>query len=251
MPLFPVRYRRFDEGESPLSCCIGPECPRIYLADVNLQGRRDVVERGSVRGGSGGRHFRARDRNEDTRSCSGIPPIITLGWWWCNVGISRTLNNRGLKLDNGVLLLAPDGSQAVLPERSEPRLRDLAPGVARRGIPQSKDDYIDHKFVCWETANGNFPFTAWIKHNIPLSSKSLISANQDVADQALFAGMGIGLHPETYAGKRTDLVEVLPPQPDWFVPLWLVTHVDLHRSTKVQALLQFIKDDRSLSWSRS
>ena len=123
--------------------------------------------------------------------------------------------------------------------------------VARRGIPQSKDDYKDHKFVCWETANGNFPFTAWIKHNIPLSSKSLISANQDVADQALFAGMGIGLHPETYARKRTDLVEVLPPQPDWFVPLWLVTHVDLHRSTKVQALLQFIKDDRSLSWSRS
>lgn len=119
--------------------------------------------------------------------------------------------------------------------------------VARHGTPQSKDDYKEHKFVCWETANANFPFTAWIKHNVPLSSKSLISANQGVADQALFAGMGIGFHPETYAQKRTDLVEVLPAQPDWYVPLWLVTHADLHRSNKVQGLLRVMKADRSSS----
>jgi hypothetical protein len=34
---------------------------------------------------------------------------------------------------------------------------------------------------------------------------------------------------------------VLPPQPDWVVPLWLMTHTDLHRSAKVEALLKFIK----------
>ncbi len=80
---------------------------------------------------------------------------------------------------------------------------------------------------------------------MPETSKTLISANQGIADQALFAGMGIGFHPEIYAQKRADLVEVLAPQPDWVVPLWLVTHTDLHRSAKVQALLKFIKNDRS------
>jgi len=119
--------------------------------------------------------------------------------------------------------------------------------VARHGVPQSQDDYQHHAFVCWEVANTNFPFTAWLKKNVPDSSKTLISSNQGVTDQALFAGMGIGFHPEIYAQERSDLVEVLPPQADWVVPLWLVTHIDLHWSAKVQALLKLIKNDQSLS----
>lgn len=117
--------------------------------------------------------------------------------------------------------------------------------VARHGVPKSKEEYKDHRFVCWEPSNSNFPLIGWIKHNIPHSSKSLISENQGVTDQALFEGMGIGFHPETYAQKRTDLVEVYSPQPDWFVPLWLVTHADLHRLNKIQGLLRIIKANRS------
>ena len=119
--------------------------------------------------------------------------------------------------------------------------------VARYGVPQSRDDFRNHRFVCWEQDKTPFPFTGWLRQNVPETSKTLISANQGIADQALFAGMGIGFHPEVYAQKRADLVEVLAPQPDWVVPLWLVTHTDLHRSAKVQALLKFIKNDRSSS----
>ena len=39
-----------------------------------------------------------------------------------------------------------------------------------------------------------------------------------------------------------DLIEVMPPRPEWEAPLWLVTHVDLHRTRKVQAFLAFLKD---------
>jgi len=38
------------------------------------------------------------------------------------------------------------------------------------------------------------------------------------------------------------LTEVIPSLDEWSAPLWLVTHVDLHRTTKVQAFLRFIKD---------
>jgi DNA-binding transcriptional LysR family regulator len=117
--------------------------------------------------------------------------------------------------------------------------------VAQYGVPQSHDDYHNHRFVCWEVNNTQFPFTEWLRQNVPETSKTLISANQGVVDQALFAGMGIGFYPEIYRQNRADLVEVLPPQPDWVVPLWLVTHTDLHRSAKVQALLKFIKNGRS------
>jgi DNA-binding transcriptional LysR family regulator len=116
--------------------------------------------------------------------------------------------------------------------------------TARHGIPQSQDDYCNHMFVCWEQNKTPFPFTGWLRKNVPETSKVLISANQGVADQAMLAGMGIGFYPEIYAQKRTDLVEVLAPQPDWAVPLWLVTHTDLHRSVKVQAVLKFVKNDR-------
>jgi DNA-binding transcriptional LysR family regulator len=38
------------------------------------------------------------------------------------------------------------------------------------------------------------------------------------------------------------LTEVIPSLDEWSAPLWLVTHVDLHRTTKVQAFLRFMKD---------
>ena len=34
----------------------------------------------------------------------------------------------------------------------------------------------------------------------------------------------------------------MPPREEWSAKLWLVTHVDLHRTTKVQAFLSFLKD---------
>jgi DNA-binding transcriptional LysR family regulator len=40
----------------------------------------------------------------------------------------------------------------------------------------------------------------------------------------------------------TNLVEVLPTRAEWDSPLWLVTHVDLHRTRKVQAFLAHLKE---------
>ena len=35
---------------------------------------------------------------------------------------------------------------------------------------------------------------------------------------------------------------IFPPRPEWNSQLWLVTHVDLHRTAKVQTFLAFLKD---------
>ena len=56
------------------------------------------------------------------------------------------------------------------------------------------------------------------------------------------AGAGLGFLPVLAARARSDLIEVMPPRPAWDVPLWLVTHVDLHRTRKVQAFLAHLKD---------
>lgn len=55
---------------------------------------------------------------------------------------------------------------------------------------------------------------------------------------------GIGFYPLHEARKRTDLIEVVAHQDDWQVPLWLVTHVDMHRTAKVQGFLNVLKEQR-------
>ena len=66
---------------------------------------------------------------------------------------------------------------------------------------------------------------------------------------AIAAGAGIGFVSCTQAAQMTGLVQIAPPQPDWATPLWLVSHVDLHRTAKVQALLAFLKE-RAEVWAR-
>lgn len=49
------------------------------------------------------------------------------------------------------------------------------------------------------------------------------------------------------AAEVPGLVQVMEPKPEWAAPLWLVTHMDLHRTTKVQAFLTFLKE-RASGW---
>ncbi len=49
------------------------------------------------------------------------------------------------------------------------------------------------------------------------------------------------------AARHPGLVQVMPPQDDWSGALWLVTHVDLHRTNKVQSFLRHLKE-RSQEW---
>ena len=56
------------------------------------------------------------------------------------------------------------------------------------------------------------------------------------------AGAGLGFLSTCDVGNDPDLVEVLPSRPEWSTPLWLVTHVDLHRTLKVQKLLAHLKE---------
>jgi DNA-binding transcriptional LysR family regulator len=57
------------------------------------------------------------------------------------------------------------------------------------------------------------------------------------------AGAALGFLPVMQARALAGLTEALPPRPDWDTPLWLVTHVDLHRTPRIQLFLKALKDD--------
>jgi DNA-binding transcriptional LysR family regulator len=44
--------------------------------------------------------------------------------------------------------------------------------AGRHGVPQSQDDYCNHRFVCWEQNKTPFPFTGWLRKTCPGEAKS-------------------------------------------------------------------------------
>ena len=71
----------------------------------------------------------------------------------------------------------------------------------------------------------------------------MFKSNDDQAiKQALLDAVGIGFMFRHEVEKYPQLVELFPPLKEWEVQHWLVTHGDLHRSAKVQAFLEVVRD---------
>ena len=114
--------------------------------------------------------------------------------------------------------------------------------IARHGRPTSLEDVGDHVFIGSADEAPRAPFFAWLKANVPAANVGFQVNQITAARPAMLAGAGIGFST-TWAERGCDEVEmVFPPRPEWNSPLWLVTHVDLHRTPKVQLVLSFLKD---------
>ena len=113
--------------------------------------------------------------------------------------------------------------------------------VAERGIPAGPDDYINHRFVGADNRDSRAPCYQWLRVNVPDANVTWRSSDGLAMEFAVKAGAGIGFLPLAHGQAEPDLVEMLPTRPEWTSPLWLVTHVDMHRTSKVQAALAFLK----------
>ncbi|WP_372833175.1 LysR family transcriptional regulator [Puniceibacterium confluentis] len=114
--------------------------------------------------------------------------------------------------------------------------------VARYGKPQSEDDLDGHRFVAMDNPDSRAPFQRWLRSVVSYDRVVFRSTDARVLERAVLAGTGMGFFNAREVDAYPDLVEVFAPRPDWQVPLWLVTHVDLHRTAKVQAFLKHLKD---------
>ncbi|MEP5729034.1 MAG: LysR family transcriptional regulator [Sulfitobacter sp.] len=110
------------------------------------------------------------------------------------------------------------------------------------GLPQSKSDYAKHRFVAHDDQDSRAPFNIWLRNNVAEQAITFRCTDSRASEAAVLAGAGIGFFATVDAKQHPDLIEVHSPRPEWSVPLWLVTHVDLHRTSKVQALQNFIKE---------
>ena len=119
-----------------------------------------------------------------------------------------------------------------------------APGyIEKFGMPKTDEELRTHRFICHDSETARAPFDRWIRANIPAEQITFRATEQGVMQRAVRAGAGIGFMPLWFARNIADLIQVMPPRDDWSAPLWLVTHVDLHRTMKVQTFTAFLKDE--------
>lgn len=116
-----------------------------------------------------------------------------------------------------------------------------APAYAEAfGLPNSPDEYAAHRFVGPDDGTPRTPYFEWLKQAVPLDAMTFRSNNVASSFEAVKSGLGIGFLPRRVA-EALDCQAICDPAPDWQEDIWAVTHIDLHRSSKVQALLSGIR----------
>lgn len=113
--------------------------------------------------------------------------------------------------------------------------------IDRAGMPENEDDLKNHAFVGHDNDDSKAPFNRWLQETVGPSHISFRTSDIRIMKEAVLAGAGIGFVPLSDVPNHPQLVSVLDSKPEWSSPLWLVTHVDLHRTAKVQSFLTFLK----------
>ena len=116
--------------------------------------------------------------------------------------------------------------------------------VETKGLPSGAGDLANHAFIVPEQFDRRLPFSGWIEKNVPTSQIAVSSKDERVIRHAVFAGLGLGFLSDLDVAGRSDIQPVWGQKDEWSVPLWLVTHVDLNRTEKVQAMLRCIEEQR-------
>jgi DNA-binding transcriptional LysR family regulator len=114
--------------------------------------------------------------------------------------------------------------------------------VDRFGKPASEADFDGHRFVCTDAEVTRAPFHRWLRATVHPDQITYAATEAAALEQAVRSGAGIGFLMTLRAAGDPDLIEILSPRPEWESALRIVTHVDLHRTKKVQAFLTHLKD---------
>ncbi|WP_212525147.1 LysR family transcriptional regulator [Actibacterium sp. MT2.3-13A] len=119
--------------------------------------------------------------------------------------------------------------------------------VAAHGVMRGEADCAGHRFIGPADENHRAAFNRWLRDTIPAERITFRASDLRTVGDAVIAGAGMGFLPTWWADHLPDLVQVCPPRPEWVVDAWLVTHVDLHRTAKVQGFTAALKE-AARSW---
>lgn len=115
--------------------------------------------------------------------------------------------------------------------------------VAAHGLPNSIRDFAKHRFVGSDSNFSRAPSSIWLRNTVKPENVVFRVTEHNASEAAIRAGIGIGFVWGIGRAAESELVAVMESDPAWQTSLWLVTHVDLHRTPKVQAILKALKEE--------
>ncbi|MEM6532961.1 MAG: LysR family transcriptional regulator [Myxococcota bacterium] len=158
--------------------------------------------------------------------------------------------NRLVKLEHGDAHVAlAVGDQPKQLDYVVQQLMQMRIGLYRhRSLELSCAENLDkvniqcrYPFVRVEGGQYGEAVNAWIEKFVPEERILLTATTARGANDAVIAGLGVGFLPTFLGSRHKALERILPDHDDWVVPVWLVTHVDLHRTLKVQRFVSALK----------
>lgn len=119
---------------------------------------------------------------------------------------------------------------------------------AKHGKPETVADLARHLFVMQIGDSVRAPFASWLRA-LPARPREVVqTTSMSAHDLAIQSGVGLGFVSEARA-KGLGLELALPEQSEWGDDIWLVTHMDLHKMTKVQAMIKHMKQWAKKNWT--
>ena len=172
-----------------------------------------------------------------------MPRLIRLMGQHSGLHVNYVTDSRLFRLDAGEAHLAiRAGSRPTEPDYV---VRPV--GIMRHPLYAAPDyvatrgkvtDLTGHPLAVWGPQARNAALMRWILDHAAPDQIVLTASDESAREAVIRAGLAIGpLSPSRAKG----LVEVMS-LPEWESPLWLVTHVDLHRTPKVQAAVAALRE---------
>lgn len=115
------------------------------------------------------------------------------------------------------------------------------------GHPGPDNLLSELRYVAHDDSASRAPFLTWLRDTVPDSQVTFRATSVSGRVGAIRSGAGAGFVHAEEAKADPDLTMLMPILPEWRVSLWVVTHVDLHRTAKVQAFTNLLKA-RAKGW---
>ncbi|MEM9238354.1 MAG: substrate-binding domain-containing protein [Pseudomonadota bacterium] len=112
--------------------------------------------------------------------------------------------------------------------------------IAEHGQPH-QSSLMNHRFVGPPADGTKRPYLDWLRQQTTPDQFVLTSESRVCLHQAIVSGVGLGFMAGFEAAQYQNLVEIVPALPQTAIQIWSVTHVDLHRTAKVQEFLAILK----------
>lgn len=179
-----------------------------------------------------------------------MPAIKGYNELYPNIAVSYLSESRLMQLEYGEAHIAVRaGPKPTFPEYVVVPFRKIRFGV------YGHKDYVDrvkaskagaslgdYKYVGSTDENARSPYVKWLRKLNPNPEIAVRINDFQCTSAAISAKVCIGTLPEFVAQNVKDLVEVVPPADEMSIPLWIVTHRDLKKVTKVQEFIRLLQE---------